>query len=203
MFEGYEIVQTRVGVLFSRLPLTPNSWTFISIVAALAGFYLFWQGAVAGGLLLFLVSGVFDIVGGGVARVRRGETPFGAWLDDVAGKFREVILLLGLLFVLPRQTLAISAVLVLAFATDFVKMHASYRKVIHEAEIKIAPGSLEKNERFAILLVGLALYLLYAFDIMIAVYAVLVISSVRLLQALFFVITGVEKEVKSIRKVHQ
>ncbi len=80
-----------------RWGISPNTLTFtglgINVVASLC---------LVGGLftpagLIMLAAGLFDMLDGGVARVRGGADPFGAFLDSMADRYSDLFLLMGVL----------------------------------------------------------------------------------------------------------
>lgn len=89
----------KIGMVFARLPLTPNMWTMISLVPALIGLYFLLQQNVLYGLVFFVLAAIMDAIDGGVARVRGQVTNYGAYLDGMMDRFVEAALLFGLMFV--------------------------------------------------------------------------------------------------------
>lgn len=203
----YDKFRTRVGMIFAQLPFGPNFWTALAILSAIVGFFSMIQNSVLSAFSLFLLSGIFDIVGGGVARVKQGETAFGAWLDDIADKLRETLLYLSLFFVIMpsiwiSKEFAISLLIILSFAVDYIKTHGYYRKVLEESEIEIAPGSFERVERFAIVLVGLIFYQINTIYLIYLIYLALLLSVFRILQAFSYIIVR-KKRKEKIRKIRE
>ena len=82
----------------AALGLSPNAWTMLSLVPALAGMAALMDGRLAWGLVLFALSAFLDIVDGTVARVTNQATAKGAFLDGVVDRYVELLLYLGLLF---------------------------------------------------------------------------------------------------------
>lgn len=84
--------------LIARVGLTPNQITFISLLFGIASALLYAYQHVwlaAGALLL---SGLFDFIDGGVARINHQESRFGAAIDWIADKYVDCLVLIGIAF---------------------------------------------------------------------------------------------------------
>ncbi|PIN82356.1 MAG: CDP-diacylglycerol--glycerol-3-phosphate 3-phosphatidyltransferase [Nitrosopumilales archaeon CG11_big_fil_rev_8_21_14_0_20_33_24] len=90
----------KIGKAFASTKLSPNFWTFIGLVFAIASALVYGLGVefglIIGGILL-LVSGFFDMVDGQVARVTGKTSRKGSYLDSMFDKIAEVAIFLGLL----------------------------------------------------------------------------------------------------------
>ena len=82
--------------------LSPNAWTIISLLPALAGLAALAMHHLATGMVLFALSGAIDMVDGAVARSTGKATAKGAFLDGVVDRYVELLLCLGLLLYLGR-----------------------------------------------------------------------------------------------------
>jgi len=90
----------KIGKAFASTGLSPNFWTFVGLVFALASAVVYGMGIefglIIGGVLL-LVSGFFDMVDGQVARITGKTSKKGSYLDSMFDKIAEVAIFLGLL----------------------------------------------------------------------------------------------------------
>ena len=90
----------KIGNAFASTGLSPNFWTLVGLVFALASALVYGLGMefglIIGGILL-LVSGFFDMVDGQVARATGKTSQKGSYLDSMFDKIAEVAILLGLL----------------------------------------------------------------------------------------------------------
>ena len=90
----------KIGKAFASTGLSPNFWTLIGLVFALASALVYGLGLefglIIGGILL-LVSGFFDMVDGQVARITGKISQKGSYLDSMFDKIAEVTIFLGLL----------------------------------------------------------------------------------------------------------
>ena len=90
----------KVGKGFAATGLSPNFWTVVGLIIALASAAVYGMGMefglIIGGILL-LVSGFFDMVDGQVARVTGKTSKKGEYLDSMFDKISEVAIFLGIL----------------------------------------------------------------------------------------------------------
>ncbi len=83
---------------FVKLELNPNFFTSIGFVASVIGGFLFGAGHLRSAGLVMLLSGIFDIIDGRVARATNRVTKFGALYDSTLDRYSEVILFFGMAY---------------------------------------------------------------------------------------------------------
>jgi archaetidylinositol phosphate synthase len=156
----FEKLSIKIGIGFSKMRLTPNMWTGISLLPVIiAVYYLFYQNFLAAAIL-FIISSFLDMVDGSVARVTGRVSKLGAYLDTVVDRYVEGIIIFGLLFAgLPGFYLPAYAWIFLFFfgglMTTYVKAAAKEKGLTGDKELK--GGLLERAERLIILFVGILL----------------------------------------------
>lgn len=157
--ELFNKISIKMGIIFGKIPLTPNQWTLISLLPALVAFYFLTQQQFLYAAASFLVSAFLDFVDGSVARVSGRVTKFGAYLDTVVDRIVEGVMVFGLLFaglpafILPAQ-FWLFAYLFGAMMTTYVKAAAKEKDLVRE---EIKGGLLERAERLVILFVAILL----------------------------------------------
>ncbi|VVB50741.1 Archaetidylinositol phosphate synthase [uncultured archaeon] len=190
-----EWASVRLGIIFSHIGLSPNSWTLLSIVPSVAGFILLVKGNLLASLVCFLVAGLLDAVDGAVARVTGAVTKYGGFLDGIVDRYVEILLYLGLGFNLAGQEtpfMPLYAWLVLlvfgATMTSYVRAYADHRRVVTDAEDHKKMGGLfERGERMTLIYLGL---FAGAFDPRYIVYSIVaaaVLSNFTVLQRIVYV----------------
>lgn len=87
-----------VARLFAKIGLTPNQLTFISLIFGIASalLYVLQHTYLAAGALL--LSGLFDFIDGGVARINGKASAFGAAIDWIIDKYVDCLVLIGIAF---------------------------------------------------------------------------------------------------------
>lgn len=154
----------------AAIGLSPNAWTLISLVPALAGLTALVMHQLALGLAMFALSAFIDIVDGTVARVTNQVSDKGAYIDGVVDRYVELMLYLGLLiyigrgefFGLPNEVWIVLLIFG-GLMTSFVRAYADHRGIVKDpGELKRMGGLLERLERLMLLYFGMLLGL---FDI--------------------------------------
>jgi len=164
-----------IGETFSRLGLSPNQWTMVSlVVAVIASAFIFSSQFMLGAVFIAL-SGFVDLIDGAVARHTGRVTKKGAYIDTVADRYAEFLYIFPLAFLaLPTVFLPFKAWLLLYF---FGAMMTTYAKAAaKEKELgveEIRGGLLERAERVTIYAMGL---LLASVDILYLSYAIVILA---------------------------
>ncbi|TRZ55470.1 CDP-alcohol phosphatidyltransferase family protein [archaeon] len=198
-FNGFS---EKVGKLFGRLPLAPNAWTLLSIVAALASFYFILQENFIPAALLFAAAAFLDMIDGSVARAKNKVSVLGAYLDTITDRYVEFIIIFGLFFAayphfdLLGMSLFSSKTLLLILL--FGSLMTSYSiSAAHEEgveERRLRGGILERGERMILLFL---IILLSDFSRVYALYLIAlmaVLANVTALQRIWIAVKVFEKE---------
>ena len=85
-----------VAEVFIRLRITPNQISFLALIAGGVCAWLFFLHEFLLGSLALLVSAIFDLIDGSVARKTGAHTNFGAVFDWIVDKYVDAIVLLGI-----------------------------------------------------------------------------------------------------------
>jgi archaetidylinositol phosphate synthase len=84
-----------VADVFVRLRITPNQISMLALLAGIAAAVLFVGRLFIWGSLLLLLSAIFDLIDGSVARKTNAHTNFGAVFDWIVDKYVDALVLLG------------------------------------------------------------------------------------------------------------
>ena len=147
-------VEIPVVRLLVRLRLSPNSLTLLGLMVAGASAYLLSIGQLWVGGIVLLVSGLFDLFDGALARATGRASRFGAFLDSVVDRVSEIVVLLGLLVFYVNRSETEGIVLVyLALAGSLM---VSYMRARAEGlNIDCNVGVMTRPERIIALGLGL------------------------------------------------
>ncbi|VVB61525.1 Archaetidylinositol phosphate synthase [uncultured archaeon] len=196
-----ERISIRVGMIFSKAPLSPNAWTLFSLLPAILGFYyLVFAKSLVYGALLFLLAGFVDMIDGGVARVTRSVSNLGAYLDGVIDRIVEAALFFGLMlygipdYVLPGYMWAALALFFGSAMTAFVEVYADYRYAISDTRTLAKMGGLlERMERITLVFAGmLAGYFVAPIYLTYTLALVSVLAILTVLQRIVFVVRNAD-----------
>ena len=97
--EYFNKLSKRMGIIFSRFPLSPNQWTLSSLLLTLITFYFLINREFLIASILFVIVAFIDVIDGAVAKVKSKTSILGAYLDTVTDRYVEFIIILGLFFI--------------------------------------------------------------------------------------------------------
>lgn len=187
--QKFKNLSVKIGILFSRLRLSPNQWTLISLLPALAAAYYISQSAFLEAAILFIIASFIDLVDGSVARVTGHATVLGAYLDTIVDRYIEFFIIVGLFFVaLPSFILpAMFWILIYLFGG----MMTTYAKAAAKEKLdrEVKGGFLERAERLIILFIG----------VLLAIYEPLYLTYVIVLLAVLTNISALQRIGKALR----
>ena len=188
--EKFKKISDWTGNIFSRLGLTPNQYTLLSLFSAVIVFYFLIKADLILALIFFSSAALLDFIDGAVARFLRKETKKGAYLDTVCDRYVEGIVLAGFLFLsLPDFLVPVNLWIFLAFfgslMTTYAKAAAKEKELVSQ---EMKKGFFGRPER--ILLIGLAIFLgIFNFNwIIYPIIILAVFSNITALQRIFLVL---------------
>lgn len=79
----------------AKTGITPNQLTMLAIISGIACAVLYANRMFIAGSVMLLVSGILDLIDGGVARINNKSSGFGAVFDWIADKYIDALALLG------------------------------------------------------------------------------------------------------------
>jgi len=125
---AYRITNPIIKIL-SKSGITPNALTLINLALNIVAAYVIATGHFVPGGVLVLLSGLFDLLDGALARFTKQTTKFGAILDSTVDRISEAAILCGLLiWYLARggnsEIILIFAVLVGSFLVSYIRARA-------------------------------------------------------------------------------
>ncbi|RBQ23391.1 Archaetidylinositol phosphate synthase [Candidatus Methanobinarius endosymbioticus] len=80
-----------------RMNINPNILTLISPLIALIPAIFFARGDLLMGAIFILLSGIFDVFDGAIARYHDKTSDFGAFLDSTMDRISDAIIIIGLI----------------------------------------------------------------------------------------------------------
>jgi len=167
--------------VLSRGRVSPNALTMTGLAINLGAAYLVAIGQFLSGGGLILISGLFDLLDGALARRAGRATKFGALLDSTVDRASEAAIFCGLLFWASARGLDAAVVLTVAvligsFLISYIKARAEGLGM----ECKV--GLFTRAERVIVLAVGLLLG-----QVHITLWILVIFIYVTVIQRLFYV----------------
>ena len=146
-------VSKQIGRLFAKLPFPPNYYTWLTLPTALLGMIWMIQLKIGLAILLFLISGVLDLIDGAVARQLNQTTYRGAFLDGSLDRFVDFMLIFSY-FLLPLQTPWLPLgqwlfiTLFFAIMPSFLVAYANHRRAVDDPHEVIIWRILNRGEMY-------------------------------------------------------
>ena len=91
-------IRMTTNPIAKAIPLSPNTLTLLGLAISVASALAFSRGELIAGGALILLSGVFDILDGAVARARGRMTSFGGFLDSVCDRYADGVIFIGIMY---------------------------------------------------------------------------------------------------------
>ena len=189
----------KIGMVFSKVGLSPNAWTIISLLPAVLGFLALLYNNLLLGAALFILSGLMDAIDGAVARVTGAVTNLGAFLDGVIDRYVEILLYLGLLVfltnnyapeILMPHAYWFALLIFGAVMPTFVRAYADHRNVLTDPkDHQRMGGILERAERIGLIFAGMVLGHFNPVFLVYLIAATGVLANVTALQRIIFVLS--------------
>lgn len=183
--EKFNKLSVKVGTIFSKIPLSPNQWTLLSLVPAVIAAYFLATDKFLYCALFFAIAAVMDLIDGSVARVTGRVTKFGGYLDTVVDRYVEGLMIVALLFVAMPELLLPAQVWVFLYlfgsmTTSYVKAAAKEKELVGEGQ-ELKGGFMERAERLGLLFVGI---LAAPFDVNYLLWIVIILAVLTNVSAL-------------------
>ena len=164
--------------LLSKTRIKPNAltWLGLALTAFTAG-VIATHHLLIGGILV-IVSGLFDMLDGALARSNGQSSLFGAFFDSCADRVSEAMLFMGVLIHVGIDNIITIILIFLAMIGSFL---TSYMRSRAEAlDIECQVGLFTRTERVIILAIGLVVanYITIALPISLLVIVVLAFVTV-------------------------
>jgi CDP-diacylglycerol---glycerol-3-phosphate 3-phosphatidyltransferase len=138
----------------AKLGVDPNVITVVGFLLNIVTAAVLATGHLSSGGALLLVSGLFDMLDGALARVENNQSDFGAFLDSLLDRYSEATILLALIYVFTIRHETANVLLVYGVAVGSILIsyaRARAEGLGLEAKVGIAP----RPERVLILGAGL------------------------------------------------
>jgi phosphatidylglycerophosphate synthase len=166
--------------------LKPNVLTSLSLVISFAAAATIATNHLLIGGFLVLISGLFDILDGMLARLTNQTTRFGALMDSTFDRISDGVLLLGImLFYLPKGNTAeitlVFLALLAAFLTSYIRARAE------GLGINCPVGLFTRAERIIILALGLLFSPVHKLSIFVALAILVVLGFATVIQRFVYV----------------
>lgn len=143
-----------IAAILNSLGFSPDLITVLGVFGNVLAAWFIANGNLFTGGLLVLVFGLFDAIDGSMARLKGGETKFGAFLDSVVDRYSELVIFFGILVYSMRDSNPVNCLLVfLASAGSVLVSYIRARAQSLGIDTKI--GLLTRVERYLVIVPSL------------------------------------------------
>lgn len=184
MLKHYKASLTRLGDPVARALLRahvrPNHLTLVGLGVSILAACAFAQGSLRTGAVLLTLAGLFDFFDGSLARLANSVSTFGAFLDSVADRYSDLVVLLGVVLYYHRaiDTTGVFLTMVALVGT----IMTSYTKARAQSiGVACDIGLIERPERLIVLIAGATFNVLTP-----AMIALAVLTNVTALQRILY-----------------
>lgn len=166
----------------------PNALTAFGFLIVLFSAFLIYKGLYRIGGIFLLLGSIFDMIDGGVARLKGKETKFGAFIDSTLDRYSEFFILIGIMLSADGNKFLVPVIFALlgSFMTSYVRARGE------GIGINIKEGILQRGERIVIICLGLliSINVLYWLLILLAI-----LTNITAIQRIFIIWKSIKKEV--------
>jgi CDP-diacylglycerol--glycerol-3-phosphate 3-phosphatidyltransferase len=142
-----------------RWGISPNALTLTGLGITLLASVLLYRGQFTLAGIVMLAAGLFDMLDGGVARIRGSVDRFGAFFDSIIDRYSDLFLLMGVLLYYARdgQVGLVGLICIAILGTVLIP----YTRARAECFLPhCSVGWMERPERILLLAVGALTHLL-------------------------------------------
>jgi len=185
--ENFRGMSEATGNFFSKLKISPNQYTAVSLIFVIASFFFLIRVDFLLALIFFFLAAVLDFIDGAVARFTQKTTKKGAYCDTVADRYVEGIILLGFLllpltdFFLPAKVWIFLS-LFGSLMTSYAKAAAGEKNLIQE---RIKSGLAGRAERIILIILALILGMVNFSWIIYPLVALAILSNITAFQRIY------------------
>ncbi|MBN2354944.1 CDP-alcohol phosphatidyltransferase family protein [candidate division KSB1 bacterium] len=172
--------------------ISPNGWTTISLIIAIAAFYAVVEGQILLGAGLFIFGGFLDVIDGKVARFMGKSSKLGAFWDGTVDRFVDMLMILSLFYleftdpILPMELL-LFFLLFFTLLPPFIVAYANHRGAVPDPTEKVIWRFAFRIEYVVLFIAALIVYLMSPLISLYLVYASLILMVATTVQSIIMV----------------
>jgi phosphatidylglycerophosphate synthase len=135
-----------IGGIFAKTGLSPNVFTVLGLVLSAFTAFSFAYGNLAYALVLLVLTSLFDMLDGAVAKSIGKTTKFGGFLDSTVDRYSDALILIGIAIYLKEHYILVMVVMVGSIMVSYVRARAE--NIIEKCDVGLA----ERAERLIVLI---------------------------------------------------
>ena len=185
------ILNISIIPLLIKLKLTPNKITIVGLLSSIITMILIAKGFLLISGIMIIISSLFDLIDGSLARYTNTASKFGGFFDAVIDRISESIIYLGLLIYFVND----SHTAIIIFLSALINQLVSYVKSKYESYgVEGEIGIFTRTERVIILSLALILGSYNFFILYLLLYVSILLSFISLIQRIIYGLTGTKNK---------
>ena len=168
--------------------LEPDFITFLGFVIVLFASFIIYRSYFRLGGIILIIGSIFDMIDGGVARMKGKVTKFGAFIDSTLDRYSEFFIIISIILSKFGRDFLIPGIFTLlgSFMTSYTRARGE------GIGIEIKEGILQRGERVVIITLGLLINknVLYWFLVLLAI-----LTNITAIQRIFIIWKSLKREV--------
>ena len=186
-----KLLYSSIIPLLAKGKISPNSLTIIGFVFSLITMVLISQGYLLISGILIIISSIFDLLDGALARYTNNTTNFGKFIDAVIDRLSEIAIYVGLFIYFIND----SNSLLIIFLSAISNLLVSYIKTKYESiGIEGDIGIFTRPERIISLSLALIIGSFYLYIFYIFMYISILLALISIMQRIFYGFINSEKK---------
>jgi len=186
-----KLLYSSIIPLLAKGKISPNTLTIIGFVFALITMILISQGYLLISGILIIISSIFDLLDGALARYTHNTTNFGKFFDAVIDRLSEIAIYVGLFIYFINDSNSLLIIFLSAISNQLVSyIKTKYESIGIEGDI----GIFTRPERIISLSLALIIGSFYLYIFYIFMYISILLALISVMQRIFYGFINSEKK---------
>ena len=178
-----KLLNLSVIPILAKLKISPNLITIIGLFFSIVTMILIAQGYLLVSGIMVVISSLFDLLDGSLARYTKTTSILGGFFDAVIDRISEVIIYIGLLIYFKDNEYTVIIIFISALLNQLVSyIKAKYESYGVEGDV----GIFTRSERIITLSAALILGSFDLFILYILLYLSIILSFITIIQRITF-----------------
>ena len=186
-----KLLYSSIIPLLAKGKISPNTITIIGFVFSLITMILISQGYLLISGILIIISSIFDLLDGALARYTHNTTNFGKFFDAVIDRLSEIAIYVGLFIYFINDSNSLLIIFLSAISNQLVSyIKTKYESIGIEGDI----GIFTRPERIISLSLALIIGSFYLYIFYIFMYISILLALISVMQRIFYGFINSEKK---------
>jgi len=178
-----KLLNLSVIPILAKLKISPNLITIIGLFFSIVTMILITQGYLLVSGIMVVISSLFDLLDGSLARYTKTTSILGGFFDAIIDRISEVIIYIGLLIYFKDNEYTVIIIFISALLNQLVSyIKAKYESYGVEGDV----GIFTRSERIITLSAALILGSFDLFILYILLYLSIILSFITIIQRITF-----------------